>query len=1053
MRFEGGYHIAAHTSDEEAPPDDGGGAAAPFQGNGVLGMYPPDYMLQRRRRVEHADLIARCILQPGPPAAAAVDVPHSGRFLVSRRLAEVPVRADGTRYVRDEARLDMTDASSTATFSAYEATGGGAFLARLEGRALCPRHLPHCTLQSLELSPVFSTLPALSGGEQVDIGIYRVHVFTTPGESTVKVLAPGRRVDVLVVAGGGGGGFDGGGGGGAGGVIFTRGFQLDGRDAYTFTVGEGGASRGGSGGDSKFGGMVAVGGGGGGDHKSGGRDGGSGGGANYERSGPGRGTDGQGNSGGGNGGGRKAGGGGGGFSSPGGSSQRSPGGDGFDGTALVGTSMGEDGWFAGGGGGGSIDTSNGQGGRGSSAAGGGGDGGGKRGSGGRGKSGMVLIRYPLDAGSPPIVLHHGITLPPDAHARALSVEYETSGDEFVCRVRSSPTSRTVTLARYVWEAPARFRTLGFAGRDGATGFNRILVHPPPAADEEGAAVRFHVLTHTTVATGPGADDEPLVRSARATLDAALALGPGDDAVAAIREEHIVLWGRAWERGNVILEGRVPPALGVEEADDVGRGAGGDEEEEEAYRSLLRVHLLQQRLRFALYNVLCGTSLAGLLLLAAGDGAPLLLREDDGAPYSPGESGPLVQRWFLETHWVLPLLEGVAPRAAVRASLRRTYRRIATHVLEAQRTGAVSIPHPDMGYWAHDDGPALTPAALLCVALWDHLRATRDTQWLADAGFPMLASLADGLAAGVLREEEEERAGGWNDLRVRAAATGLRVAQEAAALLGVTGAGVEAWRQAEEGLVRLELLRAQGSGGETTGSGGDETGGEIGGEAGSGGDETGGEASSAPRAVLAWAALQPRLRPVARWEARGEQVRRIRAALAAPHLRDAATALSVRGWHDTHRVFALAWEAELQGELARELADTVEIQDGGGRRPARRVAARGADRVLAALEAMEAAMSAMGRGGAGPRGALDAGNLQLEPGRAGRGNDPYASALLLATFFSAVCGLRQEGGIARTGLHRRLAYAPVGPAVRSGKTAALSEALARVGLSGLLRLRT
>lgn len=800
MRFEGGYHIAAHTSgEEEAPPDDGGGAAAPFQGNGVLGMYPPDYVSQRRRRVEHADLIARCILQPGPPAAAAVAVPHGGRFLVSRRLAEVPVREDGTRYVRDEARLDMMDASSTATFSAYEATGGGAFLARLEGRALCPRHLPHCTLQSLELSPVFSSPES------------------------------------------------------------------------------------------------------------------------------------------------------------------------------------------------------------------------------------------------PVVLHHGITLPPDAHARALAVEYETFGDEFVCRVRSSPTSRTVTLARYVWEAPARFRTLGFAGRDGATGFNRILVHPPPAADEEGAAVRFHVLTHTTVATGPGVDDEPLVRSARATLDAALALGPGDDgarrAVAAIREQHNVLWGRAWERGNIILEGRVPPALGGEDADDGGRGAGGDddeEEEEEAYRSLLRVHLLQQRLRFALYNVLCGTSLAGLLLLAAGDGAPLLLREDDETPYSPGESGPLVQRWFLETHWVLPLLEGVAPRAAVRASLRRTYRRIVTHVLEAQRTGAVSIPHPDMGYWAHDDGPALTPAALLCVALWDHLRATRDTQWLADAGFPMLASLADGLAAGVLRgeEEEEEPAGGWNDLRVRAVATGLCVAQEAAALLGITGAGVEAWRRAEEGLVRLELLRA-----------------------GSGGGEAGGEASSAPRAVLAWAALQPRLRPVTRWEARREQVRRIRAALAAPHLRDAATAPSVRGWHDTHRVFALAWEAELQGELARELADTVEIQDGGGRRPARRVAARGADRVLAALEAMEAAMSAMGRGGAGPRGALDAGNLQLEPGRAGRGNDTYASALLLATFFSAVCGLRQEGGIARTGLHRRLAYAPVGPAVRSGKTAALSEALARVGLSGLLRLRT
>ena len=115
---------------------------------------------------------------------------------------------------------------------------------------------------------------------------YRVHVFTTVGNNTFTVTAGGR-VEYLIVAGGGGGSgnfYDDGAGGGAGGVV--TGVTTVTPQAYTITVGGGGAGQegvGGFGGQSVAFGLTALGGGGGASHRSsapgGGGSGGGGGGS------------------------------------------------------------------------------------------------------------------------------------------------------------------------------------------------------------------------------------------------------------------------------------------------------------------------------------------------------------------------------------------------------------------------------------------------------------------------------------------------------------------------------------------------------------------------------------------------------------------------------------------------------------------------------------------------------------------------------------------------------------------------------------------------------
>lgn len=94
---------------------------------------------------------------------------------------------------------------------------------------------------------------------------YTCHTFTTSGSFIVS--AGTGRVEYLVVGGGGAGAFPYGGGGGAGGLV--TGFLNVAPGTYTVTVGAGGTTaassvRGGRGGDSVFGPVVAVGGGGGG---------------------------------------------------------------------------------------------------------------------------------------------------------------------------------------------------------------------------------------------------------------------------------------------------------------------------------------------------------------------------------------------------------------------------------------------------------------------------------------------------------------------------------------------------------------------------------------------------------------------------------------------------------------------------------------------------------------------------------------------------------------------------------------------------------------------
>jgi hypothetical protein len=209
-----------------------------------------------------------------------------------------------------------------------------------------------------------------SGGSISDITVggqeYRVHSFTSTGNSTFTVNSLGTSplVDVLVVAGGGGGGNDNAGGGGAGGCIFSEGVTVS-AQSYTITVGAGGGAQSGEypgldGGGSSALGISCTGGGGGGGGSQGqnGRNGGSGGGCGGEGQ-PntvGSGISGQGFPGGregavgdGNGGGGGGKGGPGGAAGTGNVSQSGNGGVGGDFSSYFGTSYGESGYFAGGG--------------------------------------------------------------------------------------------------------------------------------------------------------------------------------------------------------------------------------------------------------------------------------------------------------------------------------------------------------------------------------------------------------------------------------------------------------------------------------------------------------------------------------------------------------------------------------------------------------------------------------------------------------------------------------------------------------------------------------
>lgn len=92
-------------------------------------------------------------------------------------------------------------------------------------------------------NPISNTGPEATGGTIIDTEIggesYRIHQFTTVGNSNFTVTKGGE-VEVLIVGGGGGGGFGHGGGGGGGAVVYTKSYTVT-PQTYTITVGAGGA--------------------------------------------------------------------------------------------------------------------------------------------------------------------------------------------------------------------------------------------------------------------------------------------------------------------------------------------------------------------------------------------------------------------------------------------------------------------------------------------------------------------------------------------------------------------------------------------------------------------------------------------------------------------------------------------------------------------------------------------------------------------------------------------------------------------------------------------
>ena len=278
-------------------------------------------------------------------------------------------------------------------------------------------------------------IPIAFGGAVTDIvqsgTTYRVHTFSSVGNSDFTVLSPGGlTVEYLIVGGGGGGGRFGGGGGAGG---FTSGSIFTNSGVNVVTVGNGGdggnnnSTIGKVGFNSSFGGVIAYGGGGGGAREGTGAGvataGASGGGGRPRDSAPYDigGTNspaGQGFPGGNGGSPGWGGGGGGGAGAQGGNASGATGGDGGVGlpsSLQYGTNV----WYAGGGGGCSYNGGTagigGQGGGGSGTglnngngvsgipnSGGGGGGGGYVGLGGNGGSGIVVLRYPIPADPTPL---------------------------------------------------------------------------------------------------------------------------------------------------------------------------------------------------------------------------------------------------------------------------------------------------------------------------------------------------------------------------------------------------------------------------------------------------------------------------------------------------------------------------------------------------------------------------------------------------------------------------------------------------------------------------
>ena len=119
-----------------------------------------------------------------------------------------------------------------------------------------------------------SIVPVATGGTITTSGAYKIHTFTTTGNTTFTLTSPASiTAQVLVVGGGGAGGSAYvGGGGGAGGAVFNGSFTIA-SGSYTVTVGAGGVRTtagvgyvGPSGANSSFSSITGTGGGGGGSY-------------------------------------------------------------------------------------------------------------------------------------------------------------------------------------------------------------------------------------------------------------------------------------------------------------------------------------------------------------------------------------------------------------------------------------------------------------------------------------------------------------------------------------------------------------------------------------------------------------------------------------------------------------------------------------------------------------------------------------------------------------------------------------------------------------------
>jgi hypothetical protein len=258
-----------------------------------------------------------------------------------------------------------------------------------------------------------------TGGTITNVGLERIHTFTSNG--TFAVTGDPVNCKVLVVAGGGGGGGGnaGGGGGGAGGLVYNVSYSASGN--ITVTIGGGGTggvadNYGINGNNSVFGDITAVGGGGGGHTATAGKSGGSGGGGGSQTATAGSATQGDsgggigyGNAGGANTDGGYGGAGGGGAGIAGVNNSGTNGGAGGDGKSynINGTPTYYAGGGAGGGGNGGLGATGGLGGGGNSTqneagspgttntGGGGGGGSDNNVAGGAGGSGIVIVSYIL----------------------------------------------------------------------------------------------------------------------------------------------------------------------------------------------------------------------------------------------------------------------------------------------------------------------------------------------------------------------------------------------------------------------------------------------------------------------------------------------------------------------------------------------------------------------------------------------------------------------------------------------------------------------------------